>query len=130
MGISWQYTPTYYPHDFEPWSDTDTTRCGWSKYPNGLVCGFGRADHPERKAASVGDDKQVGGDHYQTGGVQPIDLITDLGVLLPFVQGSIIKYAARLRRKEVPGKTWQVQTIEDLRKIQHYAEILIKHLEK
>ena len=58
--------------------------------------------------------KQVGGDHYQSGGIQPIEFIhaNHLG----FCEGSVVKYVVRHRRKN--GR-------EDLQKAIHYLELLI-----
>lgn len=64
-------------------------------------------------------EKQVGGNHYKKIKIQPIEYI--LANDLPFVEGSIIKYATRWRDKG---------GIEDLKKIIHYAEFLIADEEK
>jgi hypothetical protein len=60
--------------------------------------------------------------HYRTGGVQPIDLYRDLGIFRDFALASIIKYAARnvaCGPDAAPAKT------SDMRKIIHYAELII-----
>jgi hypothetical protein len=64
-------------------------------------------------------DRQVGGDHYKNLGIQPIDYILSNG--LGFAEGNIIKYTTRYRQKG---------GVEDLRKVIHYAELLIAHLER
>jgi hypothetical protein len=79
--------------------------------------------HSEGNARDV-KRAQVGGSHYQFDGLQPIDLMRSMEILIPFCQGSIIKYAARLFRKG--GKE---QAVEDLKKIQQYAEFAIEYLE-
>lgn len=61
-------------------------------------------------------DKQVNGDHYTQGGIQPIEYIHANG--MDFMTGNIIKYATRWRFKG--------QALSDLRKVIHYAELLIE----
>jgi hypothetical protein len=63
--------------------------------------------------------KQVAGDHYKTLKVQPIEFIlaNDLG----FCEGNIIKYTCRYKQKG---------GVQDLKKVIHYAELLIAELEK
>ena len=59
-------------------------------------------------------NKQEGGDHYKNLKIQPIEYIYANDI--PFIEGCIIKYATRWRSKN---------GIEDLKKIIHFAEILI-----
>lgn len=59
-------------------------------------------------------EKQVAGSHYQMK-IQPIEFIHANN--LDFIQGSIIKYSVRFRDKN---------GAEDLRKIIHYAELLLE----
>ena len=61
--------------------------------------------------------KSVGSEHYKTEGVEPIDLIKDLGLLRNFALANIIKYASR-NAKSVGVR------IKDMNKIIHYAEML------
>jgi len=64
------------------------------------------------------DDLKKGGSaHYRTGGVQPIDLMRDLGIFKSFALGSIIKYAARNSRQPLNPK--------DMEKIIHYAKLIM-----
>jgi len=64
------------------------------------------------------DVKEKGSDHYKTGGgIEPIDLIKDLGLLRQFALANIIKYASR------NAKSANVKT-RDMNKIIHYAEML------
>jgi hypothetical protein len=62
---------------------------------------------------------QVGGDHYKTAAIQPIEfiLVNDLS----FVEGNVVKYVARWKTKG---------GVEDLRKARHYLDLYIQHLEK
>lgn len=60
--------------------------------------------------------KQVGGDHYKGLAIEPIDFIQANN--LSFIEGSIIKYVARYKRKG--GK-------EDLLKAKHYIDLLLKY---
>jgi hypothetical protein len=66
--------------------------------------------------------KGQGSLHYRTGGVQPIDLYRDLGIFRDFAIGSIIKYAAR---NVACGPDAPPAKERDMRKIIHYAELII-----
>jgi len=59
--------------------------------------------------------QQVGGDHYKTKGIQPIEYIhaNELG----FCEGNVIKYVTR--HKEKNGAA-------DLKKAIHYLELLLE----
>lgn len=60
-------------------------------------------------------ENQVGGSHYKDLKIQPVEYIHANG--LPFIEGSIVKYATR----------WQEKGgVDDLRKIIHFAQILIE----
>lgn len=63
---------------------------------------------------------QVGGDHYRHP-IEPIQMIFANGWGVDFCRGNIIKYASRFDRKGSP--------VEDLRKLQQYAQFLINHYE-
>lgn len=63
--------------------------------------------------------EQVGGGHYKELGIQPVEFI--LANQLGFCEGNIIKYTCRYRQKG---------GVQDLKKVIHYAEMLISHLEK
>lgn len=58
---------------------------------------------------------QVGGDHYRDLAVQPIDYIHRNG--LGFIEGSVVKYVTRWRKKN---------GVEDLRKARHFLDLLIE----
>lgn len=60
-------------------------------------------------------EDQVGGTHYATKNIQPIDYIlqNDLG----YCEGNVIKYVSRWKEKG---------GVEDLRKAIHYLEFLIE----
>jgi hypothetical protein len=60
-------------------------------------------------------DKQIDGTHYKDMKIQPAVFIHANSI--PFIEGCIIKYAARWREKG---------GIKDLEKIKHYAELLIE----
>jgi hypothetical protein len=60
-------------------------------------------------------DSQVGGTHYKDLKIQPIEYIYANG--LDFFQGNIIKYATRHKNKN---------GAEDVKKIIHYAELILK----
>ena len=62
-------------------------------------------------------DRQEGGSHYQMP-IQPIDFIEKNGI--GFSEGNIIKYVVRYKQKG---------GIKDLRKAQHYLDMLIERME-
>lgn len=62
-------------------------------------------------------DKQVGGDHYSKYDMQPVEAIQKMN--LDFIRGNILKYLVRYKDKN---------GIEDLKKAEHYAEILHQSL--
>lgn len=64
-------------------------------------------------------DKQVGGNHYKGGTMQPVDVIDAFG--LNFYEGSALKYLLRWRKKN---------GVEDLQKCVHYLEMLIEREQK
>lgn len=59
--------------------------------------------------------EQVGGNHYKSFKIQPIEFITinDLG----YIVGNVIKYVCRYKLKN---------GVEDLRKARHYIDLLIE----
>jgi len=68
--------------------------------------------------------KQVGGDHYKTHSIQPIEVIQEYG--LSFACGNAVKYV--LRTKDSAKLTPRAKRIEDLEKAKHYLELEIGHL--
>lgn len=64
-------------------------------------------------------NEQVGGSHYKTMKIQPVEFIqaNDLN----FCEGNIIKYTCRYKQKG---------GVEDLNKVIHYARLLIEQIEK
>ena len=58
---------------------------------------------------------QVGGNHYKSLKIQPIEYIHANG--LDFLSGNIVKYASRHKYKN---------KAEDVRKIIHYAQLILK----
>lgn len=62
---------------------------------------------------------QVGGDHYSKMKIQPIDFITANGI--GYIEGNIIKYVCRYKSKN---------GVEDLKKAQHYLQMLIEQEDK
>ncbi len=63
-------------------------------------------------------DTQIGGDHYRTMAIQPIEYITKNG--LGFTEGSVVKYVSRWRNKG---------GVQDLYKARHLLDIYITLLE-
>ena len=62
-------------------------------------------------------DKQIGGNHYKSYSIQPIEFI--VANKLSFIQGCIIKYICRFENKN---------GIEDIEKIKHYCDLQIQLL--
>ena len=60
-------------------------------------------------------DSQVGGNHYKSFKIQPVEFIHING--LGYIAGNIIKYVCRYKSKN---------GIEDLRKARHYIDMLIE----
>ena len=60
-------------------------------------------------------DTQVGGDHYKTASIQPVEYIHANNI--PFIEGCVIKYVSRWRSK---GGT------ADLEKAKHFIDLLIE----
>ena len=60
-------------------------------------------------------DLQVGGDHYKSLAIQPIEYITKNN--LPYCEANVVKYISRWREKG--GK-------KDLEKAKHYIDLLIQ----
>lgn len=65
------------------------------------------------------ESRQVGGTHYQSKAIQPIDYI--MANSLDFCEGNVVKYVTRYRDKG---------GIEDLKKARHYLDFLIEREEK
>lgn len=68
--------------------------------------------------------RQVGGDHYLNMGTQPIDVMKATFTseqLEGFLRGNVLKYLMRYPQKN---------GVTDVKKAQHYMEMLIKHLER
>jgi hypothetical protein len=61
------------------------------------------------------NDRQVGGEHYKTGGLQHWDIVLMFG--LGYFEGQITKYLFRWRKKN---------GIEDLLKARHFLDKLIE----
>lgn len=68
-----------------------------------------------KKMADKANDRQVGGSHYKTGGLQHWDLVEMFG--WDYFQGQITKYLMRWRKKN---------GIEDLQKARHYLDKYIE----
>ena len=76
--------------------------------------GFTKTDL--QKEAMKATLKQVGGSHYKDCKIQPVEFI--VGNDLTFLEGNIIKYVTRHRRKGEGRK--------DIEKVIHYAEMILE----
>lgn len=81
-------------------------------------CQYGTQEDDEEEEEEDAMTKQVGGTHYKDMAIQPVEFIIANG--LGFCEGNIIKYTCRYKQKN---------GVEDLRKVIHYAEMLIASLE-
>lgn len=82
---------------------------------------WSKATHLERQVMAKeklveGDplSKQIGGSHYKTMKIQPIEYITANN--MGFIEGNIIKYITRHHAKN---------GADDVRKVIHYCELLL-----
>lgn len=66
-----------------------------------------------QRATERATDKQIGGNHYKSYTIQPIEFI--VANKLDFIQGNIIKYCLREKQGENPDEKWN--------KIIHYCEL-------
>jgi len=71
------------------------------------------------QSTSKANETQVGGSHYQTGGIEHWDVVNIFN--LDYFQGNITKYVFRHKKKN---------GIEDLKKAQHYLQKYIEILEE
>ena len=69
------------------------------------------------RATERATDKQIGGNHYKSFAIAPIEFISKNN--LSFIQGCVIKYICRFDKKN---------GIEDLEKIKHYCDLQIQML--
>lgn len=76
-------------------------------------------EYHETKTPKTPFNEQVGGGHYKTMTIQPVEFI--LANELGFCEGNIIKYTCRYKQKG---------GVQDLKKVIHYAEMLIADLEE
>ena len=60
-------------------------------------------------------DIQVGGGHYKTLAIQPVEYIHKNNI--PYLEGNVVKYVTRWRGKN---------GVEDLKKARHYIDLLIE----
>ena len=60
-------------------------------------------------------EKQIGGSHYKDCVIQPVDYIVKNN--LDFLEGNVVKYITRHKTKN---------GIEDIRKVIHYAELILE----
>ena len=68
------------------------------------------------KEAKMATDRQVGGDHYKTCKIQPVDYIVENN--LTFLEGNVVKYITRHRRKGEGAR--------DIEKVIHYCELILE----
>ena len=69
-----------------------------------------------KKEAKIATDSQVGGNHYKTCKIQPVDYIVENN--LTFLEGNVVKYITRHRRKGEGAK--------EIEKVIHYCELILE----
>lgn len=74
-----------------------------------------------RKQPKSAFDIQIGGDHYKTMAIQPVEFA--LANKLDFFQKDILKYTTR-------RKGDKAKRLEDLNKAKHYLDMYIEAVEK
>jgi hypothetical protein len=119
------------------WSDTPDVNDSMSIWAMNLFTGSIQSVHPsmplsvllvravELSGASVGPQKQIGGSHYTSMAVQPWEAMRawmNREQFQGYLQGNVIKYISRAGKKG--------DTLEDLKKAQHYLETLIETMNK
>lgn len=119
------------------WSRGDTADLSkWANKDNNIVNPLKQAweelesveeplgDAPDFRDSSYGStsqsafNTQVGGNHYKDLPIQPVEFILANG--LGFCEGNVVKYICRYKQKN---------GIQDLKKVIHYAQLLIEDLE-
>lgn len=88
---------------------------GFGKQTSPFLTGTGAARMSLAEAQGDPLAKQVGGDHYKTMKIQPVEFIEANGI--PFLEGNVIKYVVRHVGKG---------GVADLRKAKHYIDLLLK----
>ena len=68
------------------------------------------------KEAIIATNRQVGGDHYKTCKIQPVDYIVENN--LTFLEGNVVKYITRHRRKGEGAR--------DIEKVIHDCELILE----
>jgi len=68
------------------------------------------------KEAILATERQVGGSHYKSCKIQPVDYIVENN--LTFLEGNVVKYITRHRRKGEGAR--------DIEKVIHYCELILE----
>ena len=68
------------------------------------------------KEARLATERQVGGIHYKSCKIQPVDYIVENN--LTFLEGNVVKYITRHRRKG--------EGASDIEKVIHYCELILE----
>lgn len=87
-------------------------RCGYVLGSSGHVDQCGVVGQEQAPATPL--DTQVGGGHYKSLAIQPVEYVHKNGI--GYIEGSVIKYVTRWRNKN---------GVEDLKKARHFLDILI-----
>jgi hypothetical protein len=102
----------------ESWINPEQDR-GWSRESHEQYMARRSAEesliNKERFKKTKPSDKQIGGNHYKDCAIQPVDYIVKNN--LDFLEGNVVKYITRHKTKN---------GIEDIRKVIHYAELILE----
>src|SRR5210317_925779 len=102
----------------ESWINPEQDR-GWSRESHEQYMARRSAEesliNKERFKKSKPSDKQIGSNHYKDCAIQPVDYIVKNN--LDFLEGNVVKYITRHKTKN---------GIEDIRKVIHYAELILE----
>ena len=93
----------------------DTQDDADARHGFGADDGTGVAMREEGAGMARASDIQVGGNHYKSMEIQPVDFIHANGI--PYLEGNVIKYVCRHLNKG---------GVEDLRKAKHYIDLVLE----
>lgn len=93
---------------------TDAHACKWAAPGDQrILTGECQFEAPPRVTGALAE--QVAGDHYKSMSIQPVEFVHKNGI--GYIEGSVIKYVSRWRRKN---------GVEDLKKARHFLDLLIE----
>jgi hypothetical protein len=100
-------------HDAQP--EPPCEQCRWGTEGDCVLTVGCQFDPITTAPAASALDVQVGGGHYKSMAIQPVEYIHKNGI--GYIEGSVIKYVSRWRNKN---------GVEDLKKARHFLDLLIE----